>query len=295
MTCTDSRRGMVLVIALWTIALCSALAMAASVSFRSFAGIAGIDRDRIRGDALLTGGLEAAAGLAAHWKEKPLLERETTIGLSTGTVRALVNDEGGRIDIGKSSPELLAALLRSIGAPPSEADSVAQSIARRRGRDETQLPNAEQPNAEQPNAPAGDSGDSVFSDVSQIAEIPGMRPEWVAAMMPLTTVFGAETVNPLTAPPDVIACLPGVDRSQLVAFLAARRSVPNDAAQLGTILGPAQRFVAPKPQQVVSVQLAATLADGYATAAHAIIVLLPNDKEPYRVLIWTPLSGSIVQ
>jgi general secretion pathway protein K len=290
MTCTDPRRGMVLVITLWTIALCSALAMAASVSFRSFAGIAGIDQDRIRGDALLAGGLEAAAGLAAHWQDKPLLERETTVSLSTGTVRALLDDEGGRIDIGKSSPELLAALLLSVGAPQSEADNVAQTIARRRSRDETQPQNTEPPNAS-----TADSGEGVFFDVSQLAEIPGMRPEWVAAIKPLTTVFGAETVNPLTAPPDVIACLPGVDRSQLVAFLAARRSFPNDAAQLGTILGPAQRFVAAKPQQVVSVQLAATLADGYATAAHAVIVMLSNDKEPYRVLIWTPLSGSVVQ
>ena len=290
MTGTDPRRGMVLVIALWTIALCSALAMGASVSFRSFAGIAEVDRDRIRGDALLSGGLEAAASLAAHWQEKPLLERETTIGLSTGTVRALLNDEGGRIDIGKSPPELLAALLRSVGAPPADADSVAQTIARRRSRDETQPQNAEQPNAS-----AGDSSDSVFLDVSQIAGIPGMRPEWVAAIKPLTTVFGAETVNPLTAPPDVIACLPGVDPSQLAAFLAARRGSPNDAAQLGTILGPAQRFVAAKPQRVVSVQLTATLADGYATAARAVIVLLSDDKEPYRVLIWTPLAGSLVQ
>jgi general secretion pathway protein K len=291
---TDPRRGMVLVITLWTIALCSALAMAASVSFRSFAGVAGIDRDRIRGDALLAGGLEVAAGLAAHWQEKPLLERETTIGLSTGRVSALLNDEGGRIDIGKSPPELLAALLRSVGAPQSEADGVAQSIARWRSRDEAQSPNAGQ-NTGLPNAPTEESSDGLFADVSQIAEIPGMRPEWVAAIRSLTTVFGAETVNPLTAPPGVIACLPGVDRSQLVAFLAVRRSFPNDAARLGTALGPAQRFVVAKPQQVVSVQLAATLADGYATAAHAVIVLLSNDKEPYRVLIWTPLSGSTFQ
>ncbi len=291
MTSADPRRGMVLVITLWTIALCSALAMATSVSFRSFAGIAGVDRDRIRGDALLSGGLEVSAGLAAHWSRKPLLERETTVGLSMGRVRALLNDEGGRIDIGKSPPELLAALLRSVGAPQAQADSLAQSIVRWRSRGAAPPQNSEQ-NADQPKA--GDANDGFFTDVSDIAEIPGMRPEWVAAIRPLTTVFGAETVNPLTAPPGVIACLPGVDQSRLAAFLAARRSFPNDAGQLSALLGPAQRFVAAKPQQVVSVQLTATLADGYAAAAHAVIVLLSNDKEPYRVLIWTPLSGSAV-
>lgn len=299
MTSADPRRGMVLVIALWTIALCSALAMATSVSFRSFAGIAVVDQDRIRGDALLTGGLEMAAGLASHWAKKPLLERETTVDLSMGTVHALLNDEGGRIDIGKSPPELLAALLRSVGAPQAQADSIAQSIVKLRSGGEAPPQNAE-PNANpsnanppNPNPPnAGDSKDGFFTDVSEIAEIPGMRPEWMAAIRPLTTVFGAQTVNPLTAPPGVIACLPGVDQSRLAAFLATRRSFPNDATQLVAMLGAAQPFVAAKPQQVVSVQLTAELVGGYATAAHAVIVLLSHDKEPYRVLIWTPLSGS---
>jgi general secretion pathway protein K len=36
------------------------------------------------------------------------------------------------------------------------------------------------------------------------------------------------------------------------------------------------------------------LWDGYVAAARAVIVLLPNDSEPYRVLIWTPLSPSTV-
>jgi general secretion pathway protein K len=121
-----------------------------------------------------------------------------------------------------------------------------------------------------------------------------MRPEWVAAIRPLTTVFGAETVNPLTAPAGVIASIPGVDRDRLAALLAARRSTPNDAARLAAMLGPGQRFVAAKPQQVASVRLAATLAGGYATAANAVIVLLPHDQQPYHVLVWTLLPSPAV-
>ena len=44
-----------------------------------------------------------------------------------------------------------------------------------------------------------------FSDVRQLLLVPGMAPEWVAAIEPLATVFGGDTVNPLTAPPGVIA------------------------------------------------------------------------------------------
>lgn len=283
---SDSQRGMVLLIVLWTIALCSTLAMATSVSFRSFVGIVAIDQDRVRGDALLKAGLEVAAGLAMDWPDKPLLDRETTFDLSTGSVSIQISDEGGRIDLGKAPADFLAHLLLAVGAPQSQAEAVAQSIIRWRSRDEAPSENADQ------KAHTEEAHEGFFADVDQIAEVPGMRPEWVAAIRPLTTVFGAETVNPLTAPAGVIAAVPGVDRDQLAAFLAARRSSPNDATRLATILGAGQRFVAAKPQQVVSIELAAMLADGYSAAAHAVIVLLPHDRQPYRLLVWTPLHSS---
>jgi type II secretory pathway component PulK len=289
MTGSDSRRGMVLVVVLWTIALCSALAMAASVSFRSFVDIAVVDRDRVQADALLTAGLEVAAGLATDWPDRPLLDRETTFDLSSGSVSAQVNDEGGRIDLGKAPADLLAHLLLSVGAPQSQADNIAQSIVKWRN-----LGEAQSKATGSSNAPRHELNEGFFTDVDQIAEIPGMRPEWVAAIRPLTTVFGAETVNPLTAPAGVIASIPGVDRDRLAAFLAARRSTPNDAARLAAMLGPGQRFVAAKPQQVAAVRLAATLADGYPTAANAVIVLLPHDQQPYHVLVWTLLPSPAV-
>jgi general secretion pathway protein K len=286
---SDSQRGMVLLIVLWTIALCSTLAMATSVTFRSFVGIVAIDQDRVRGDALLKAGLEVAARLAMDWPDKPLLDRETTFDLSTGSVSVQISDEGGRIDIGKAPADFLAHLLLAVGAPQSQAEAVAQSIIRWRSGDESQSENAD------PSKPPTEAAhERFFADVDQIAEVPGMRPEWVAAIRPLTTVFGAETVNPLTAPDGVIAAVPGVDQDQLAAFLAARRNSPNDASRLATILGAGQGFVAAKPQQVVSIELAAMLADGYSAAAHAVIVLLPHDQQPYRLLVWTPLHSSAV-
>jgi general secretion pathway protein K len=122
-----------------------------------------------------------------------------------------------------------------------------------------------------------------------------MTPGWLAAMVPLTTVFGSDTVNPLTAPASVIAALPGVNRVQLESFLAARRNFPTDAERLKAILGAASPYLAVKPQRVVSVALAAALADGYAAAARAVIVLLPQDSQPYRVLVWKPLPSSVLR
>jgi len=285
------RRGVVLLTVLWTIALLSALAMAAAVSFRGFAGVAAVGRDRVQGDALLTAGLEMAAGAVASLGDGPLTEREVTVGLSTGSARARFSDEGGRIDVGKAPLAVLASLLRFVGAPEQEADGVAQRIVASRRRNMTRSADAgtaprndptKKPDAEQP-----------FADVREVAQVPGMAPAWLAAMAPLTTVFGSETVNPLTASARVIAALPGVSRAQLEAFLAARRSFPTDAGRLAAMFGAGQSYLAAKPQRVVAVELAAALPDGYAAAAHAVIVLLPQDSQPYRVLVWDPLPSSL--
>jgi general secretion pathway protein K len=282
---------MVLVTVLWTIALLSALAMAAAVSFRGFAAVAAVGRDRVQGDALLTAGLEMAAGTVASLGDRPLTEMEIAVDLSTGMVRAHFSDEGGRIDVGKAPVAVLAALLRFVGASEQEADGVARRIIEWRRRNITRSADAttgppndltKKPDIEQP-----------FADVREVAQVPGMAPAWLGAMAPLTTVFGSETVNPLTAPAGVIAALPGVNRVQLETFLAARRSFPTDAERLTAVFGPGQSYLAAKPQRVVSVELRAALADGYAAAAHAIIVLLPQDSQPYRVLVWKPLPSSM--
>jgi general secretion pathway protein K len=272
------RRGMVLVAVLWSIALLSALAMAASVTFRGFAGVMVVERDRLQADALLSAGLETAAGIVDGLRDTPLAEVETSVTLGTGTVRLRLNDEGGRIDIGRAPLELIASMLRSVGVPQAAANDVARRIVERRksGRPANTATNATAP---------------PFSDLVQLTSIAGMSPDWIAALAPLATVFGGETINPLTAPPGVIAALPGLDADRIDAFLKARRGGAN-ADALVRMIAPAQRYLGVRPQRVASVDLTARLASGYASAARAVIVVLSQDSQPYRVLVWTAVKPS---
>jgi len=287
---SDPRRGVVLVTVLWTISLLSALAMAASVTFRGYAGVMAVERDRVQGEALLTAGLETAAGIIGTLGEAPLADVETTVNLGTGAVRARLNDEGGRIDVGKAPVELLVAMLRSIGAPKAAASDVARRIVERRDPGQTTRSETRRRSANGAAKAAG--AGQPFSDIRQLQSIPGMMPDWIAAMAPLTTVFGSETVNPLTAPPGVIAALPGADRERVEAFLRSRRSFPLDADRLVRMIEPAQQYLAVKPPRVASVDLMAKLASGYVAMARAVIVVLPQDSQPYRVLVWTPVPSS---
>jgi general secretion pathway protein K len=290
---SDPRRGVILVTVLWSIALLSALAMAASVTFRGFAGVMAVERDRVQGDALLSAGLETAAGIVDSLRDTPLMNIETSVNLTTGVVRLRLNDEGGRIDIGKAPPIVLAALLRSVGAPEAAANDLAQRIVDRRYPGNKVPSDATSHSA---NGAAGMPGadQHPFSDIRQLQLIPGMSPEWVAAIAPLATVFGGEAVNPLTAPPGVIAALPGVDKGQVDAFLKARLSFPADSDRLMGIVGAAQQYLAVKPQRVASVELLAELPSGYAVAARSVIAVLPQDSQPYRVLIWTAVPSRML-
>jgi general secretion pathway protein K len=251
----------------------------------------------VQGDALLSAGLETAAGIINTLGDAPLLDMEEKVNLATGSVRSRLSDEGGRIDVGKAPAEVLAAMLRSVGASESAAKDVAQRIVERRYPGKAARPNTElrlasgatgTPGMGQPSTP--EMG-QPFSDLRQLQLVPGMRPEWVAAIAPLATVFGGETINPLTAPPGVIAALPGVAKGQADAFVRARRSSPADVDRLMRLVEPARRYLAVKPVRVASVELMAELANGYAAAARSVIVVLPQDSLPYRVLVWTPVPS----
>ena len=52
---------------LWLIALLSALAMAASITFRGFAAVVAVDRYRVRTEALLTAGLRLLRIRSKSW------------------------------------------------------------------------------------------------------------------------------------------------------------------------------------------------------------------------------------
>ena len=134
-----------------------------------------------------------------------------------------------------------------------------------------------------------DDGVRAFTDTRQLALIPGMTPEYLAAIAPLITVFGYAKINSLTAPPEVIAALPDMSDVQVAAYLDARQNPVSDDWLQG-LLGGAKNYVALKRRAIAGVELTVKLLDGYSTKAKAIITIVPGDSQPYRVLVWTPIS-----
>jgi len=294
---TGARDGVILVTVLWVTALLALLAVAAALTFRGFAGVTAVERHRLQVDGLLTAGLEVAGGLVASAGTAPILNVESVVRLTSGSVRLRLEDEGGRIDIGRAPPELLSALFRAAGA--ADPNAIAKQVVDWRQDGSSTAQGAAQNGAQngarsgaQNGAQNGTTGDNstnpivAFTDVRQLMQVPGMRPEWVTAIIPLATVFGNSTVNPLTAPAQVIAALPGVNEGQLASFLDARRAYPTDESRSVGLLAGARNFLKVVAPQAISVDLSAVLIDGYAAEAKAVIVCLKDDRQPYRVLFW---------
>jgi general secretion pathway protein K len=126
MTSVDRKRGIVLVVALWSIVLLSALAMAASTTFRVFGGMVSMSLDRAKAGALLDAGVAAGALVLATLKEQePLTAREFNVTLATGSVHVSLSDETGRINVNKAPPKVLSTLLQYVGV--EDADAIATS------------------------------------------------------------------------------------------------------------------------------------------------------------------------
>jgi general secretion pathway protein K len=290
----DPRRGIVLVTVLWTIALLAALAMAASMTFRSFTGVMSVDQKRLRADALVSAGGESAAAVLARLGDRPLQDMSFTIALPSGSVLVRLSDERGRIDIGRAPAELLTALFRSAGVQP--ADRLAQSLAEwRKAQVAVQAPaqNAQAPASPQPAPGGGGNPDaaSPFTDLHQLAEVPGFTAGMVAAIAPLATVFGAEKINPMTAPADVLAVVPGLDPKRVAAFLDARRVSPKQADGLIAQLDGLGRFFDAKAKPVAAVEITAQVNGTVAQSAKAVMLAVAGDKEPYRLLSFTPVAA----
>lgn len=297
----NPRRGVVLVAVLWTIAMLSALAMAAAAGFRGFAGVLGVDRDRVQAEALFTAGLEAGADLLAKYRGRPLTPVETRISLSAGAARVRLGDELARIDINKAPVEVFASLLAEIGAP--DAGEVAREIVLWRdgvvktvAQGEAAEPRRQAAGAAPPpqgQQPAKQGFEQVFTNVRQMTQIPAVTPAYARLMAPYATVFGDETVNAATASRQVLRALPEMTEAKIEQLLEARSAAPLEPARLDQILGSAGRYAKVSTRSVARLRITIALADGYAAAAEAVIVILPKDTQPYRVLSFEQLPTPI--
>jgi general secretion pathway protein K len=282
----SSERGFVIVAVLWLLATLAALAMIFSLYLANSARALALNDTALQSEALVS----AAVELTAY---QLLLTGEDSRP-SGGAFRTRLNgaelavtfvSETARIDLNAAPKELLAGLFSTLGAADEDARQFADRIVAWRTKPTTETAG----NEDALYRAAGRSyspRQAPFAHVNELGLVLGIPAILVERALPFLTIFsGAAGVDVLTAPPEVIAALPGMTPLTLKQFLSERALLPNDAAAIANALGDARASVTDKKSPAYRLQIRVRLGGGREVASE-VVIYMRGGEDPYRVLSW---------
>ena len=251
-----------------------------------------VNNDRIQADASVSAALELTAYYLGAVKPQ---ERPTsgTFNFRVGGSNVAVGfvSEAARIDLNSAPQPLLAGLFRVLGAPGDAADTYAERVIG--WRSPLVSSNVDQDLGKETTAyrNAGLKYDprlAPFTNVQELWLVLGLPPALVERAMRFVTVFsGMPTVNVMDAAPEVVAALCPMTPDRLDAVLKQRAALATDARPVLQLLGPAQTSATAAGSNATRVEVHVGLAGGRRINAEAVILLLEDAPDPYRVLSWT--------
>jgi general secretion pathway protein K len=287
-----SSDGFILVAVLWILGSLSVLAAIYTLYVVNAATSLAVNNDRIRADASVSAALELTAYYLGAVKPQ---ERPTSgtfdfrIGASNVAVDFL--SEAARIDLNAAPQPLLAGLFRVLGAPPDAAESYAERVIGWRSPAVSQNLDLDPGKETTAYRNAGFTYEprlAPFTNVQELWLLLGLPPVLVDRALRFVTVFsGMPSVNIMDAAPEVVAALPGMTPELLDAVIAQRVARPGDTARILQLLGPAQANATAQGSNATRVRVHVGLAGGRRINAEAVILLLQDAPDPYRVLSWT--------
>jgi general secretion pathway protein K len=284
-------RGSALLIVVVLLGTVAALVAVVSRSVVSAAMEAAVLLDEGRAESALRSGIDV--GVAGILK-LGLHERvaEADVDLIDTRLSARASNESARIDLNKSPGPLLAGLIQQSGVNRGAADELAGRILDWRGG-----PGAQQASDGKMPAHLGATDNPtarttagqvpaarVFVHPLQLASINGFSNALVARMMPFLTVANtAGNIDPDLASDQVLAAL-GASPERIDAFREARRRGATSRETAVELLGIPKSLVTDDAAQGWRIEITSTPGSGRVRHSEAVVVLLDNDTQPYRLL-----------
>jgi general secretion pathway protein K len=276
--------GFIVVAVLWILAALSALVLIYLTFVTNTAVVVAASTERIKADLLASAGIELAAyQLTAVRAEGRPSSGTFNARIGGALVSVTFRSEAARIDLNAAPKALLAGLMIGLGAAPANAADYADRIVAWRapaqgGEDDPETSSYR--TAGIAYAPRH----APFPSTEELWLVRGIPPFVVERMLPFVTVFSnLPSVNIADAAPQVLAALPGMTPERLQAVLAQRADPRLDPRALPGIVGGAATLEASGTYRVT---VATTSEGGRRSAAEAVILLLDEGDEPYRVLSW---------
>ena len=283
-------RGIALVLVLWVLMLLALMSAAFLASTRSEMAIVRARIDAARAEAIADAGV--------HWAAARILEasfagneaaastlfdgREETVEIAQGVARVRIQDAGGLVDLNGADRALLMGLIAAVGGDADAARQLADRIIDFRDRDHRPEPSGAEDADYRAADLAHDAKDGPFERVDEVRQILGMPRALAERLIPFLTVHSASHgVDPRTAPPQVLAAIPGLGDVVRNRLIDARGLAPGDAFDPGD----SPYFVA-SSRNVFRLTVIGESATGGRFARQAVIRIGGSDQG-FEVLDWT--------
>jgi general secretion pathway protein K len=283
------RRGFIVVAVLWILAALSALVLIYLTFVTNTAVVVAASTDRVQSDALATAGIELAAYQLTAVREEAR-PSSGTFNARMGAARVSVTfrSEAARIDLNAAPKGLLAGLIIGLGGAPANAADYADRILAWRAPSEAGEDDPETSSYRTAGI-AYTPRHAPFPQAEELWLVRGIPPVVVERMLPFVTAFSnMAPVNILDAAPQVVAALPGMTPERLQDVLSQRGDPRLDPRSVLALVGGEGATLASSRAYRVTVNT--DFDSGRRAATEAVILLLDEGDEPYRVLSWRNAS-----
>jgi len=286
----SGRDGFIVVAVLWILTALATLVTIFSVYVINTATAFSVHDERVQAEGLARAALELSAYQASASPQGQSASRGTFLfRLGNALVNAEFVSETARVDLNSAPKELLSGLFAGLGAARGQADYYADRIIGWR----SPPPQDNSPNEAATYRTAGTlygPRGAPFQHTGELALVLGIPEVMIARALPYLTVYsGQPQINILTAAPQVLAAVPGMDPQRLRTILVQRAAAPQNeqtAQALLAMLGAGQTFANVQASKSLRVTARIAFDSGERMTTEAVIFLLDSGTEPYRILTW---------
>lgn len=295
---TSGQRGFVLLVVMWLLILLSGIAIGMATTVRTDSRLARNQLEEARARHLAQGAIHLTVmrllgaereDLAEAWNAPA--ETVTVLGVP---VRVRIVDECAKVDMNAGWGLLVAGLAAAAAGDDKDASAaIGPAILDWRDPDgRRRLKGAEDDAYSDAGRPFG-ARDGLLETIEEVRMILGVTPSIYRRLEPLITVDCLSAgVDPVIAPPPVLAAVPGIEPAALAAFLDARGREPVETVEsLAQTLAGDDKYFEASRKTAFNVVAAVELSPGVQVAWRAIVRVTGDPSRPYLFRSWTRIPS----
>ena len=285
-----AEQGVALVIVLWTVMLLTVIAGNFVFAMRTETSAVRNAISAAQAEAMANGAVHRAlyetfrsAADADPWRADGKTRQWEQDG---ATIKVVMMDVSGKIDINTSSDALLKGLLLSVGVDEARATQLLDAILDWRDVDSLPRAHGAESGAYRAAGLKYQPANAPFDAVEQLQQVLGMTPDIYFRLAPLVTVHSKQPgINTAVAPREVLLAIPDVSPAQVDAYLEQRRQSLDDG-QAPPPFAAAGAYMSAPVYAVLDIHAEARMPDGAVFVREAVVSRGGDAKRPFAFVSW---------